>query len=152
MHTRCVAKGERLGWNKPYATASSRKTWFPAARVTLELAGKKYYLMVGVSPYLSVDMLVGQNVPQLREWLTEEQTREPETTGGGITDVVLVTIRAQARTQVQEQQLSLAQQADEEVVLTDSGIENNDKGEVEDEPPFNFEDDFFMKTKNKDET
>ena len=42
--------------------------------------------------------------------------------------------RAQARTRVQEQQLSLAQQADEEVVLTDSGIENNDEGEVEDEP------------------
>ena len=56
------------------------------------------------------------------------------------------------RTRVQEQHLSLAQQADEEVILTDTGIENNDEEEVEDEPPFNFEDDFFTKTKNRDET
>ena len=138
VHMRCVAKGERLGWDIPYATANSRKTWFSAARVTLELAGKKYHLTVGVSPHLPVDMLVGQDVPQLREWLTEEQTREPETTGGGVTDVTLVMTRAQPQTRVQEQQLSLAQQADKEVVLADSGIENNDKGEVEDEPPFNF--------------
>ena len=63
-----------------------------------------------------------------------------------------MTTRAQARTRVQEQQLSLAQQADEEVVLTDAGIENNDEGEVEDEHPFNFEDDFFTKMKKRDET
>ena len=107
---------------------------------------------MGVSPHLPVDMLVGQDITQLREWLTEEQTQEPETTGGGITDVALVTTRAQAQTRVQEQQLSLAQQADEEVVLTDSGIENNDEGEVEDEPPFDFEDDFFTKTKNRNGT
>ena len=152
VHLRCVAKWERLGWDIPYATASSRKTWFPASRVTLELAGEKYHLTVGVSPHLPVDMLVGQDVPQLREWLTEEQTQEPEITGVGITDIALVTTRAQARSWVQEQQLSLAQQANEEVVLTDSGIENNDEGELEEEPPFNFEDDFFMKTKNRDET
>ena len=63
-----------------------------------------------------------------------------------------MTTRALAWTRVQEQQLSLAQQADEEVVLTDAGIENNNEGEVEDDPPFNFEDDFFTKTKNRDET
>ena len=34
VHTQCVAKGEKLGWDIPYATASSRR--FPAARVTLE--------------------------------------------------------------------------------------------------------------------
>ena len=93
VYMRCVAKGERLGWDIPYATASSRKNWFPAARVTLELAGKKYHLTVDVSPHLPVDILVGQDVPQLREWLAEEQTREPETTGGGVTDVALVTTR-----------------------------------------------------------
>ena len=152
VHTRCVAKGERLGWEIPYSRASSRKIWFPAARVTLELAGKKNYLTVGISPHLPVDMLVGQDVPQLREWLTEEQNQEPETTGGGVTNIALVTTRAQARTLVQEQQLSLATQADMEVVLTDSRIEKNDEGEVEDEPPFNFSDDFFTKTKNSNET
>ena len=154
-HAMCGKRGETT-MGHTLCHSKFPKNLVPSSQSNAGVGGKEKSLDSRRLTTLAVDMLVGQDVPQLREWLTEElteeQTREPETTGGGVTDVALVMTRAQAQTLVQEQQQSLAQQADKEVLLTDSRIENNDEGEVEDEPPFNFSDDFFTKTKNSNET
>ena len=42
----------------------------PSSQSNPGVGGKEISLEVGVSPDLPVDMLVGQDVPQLREWLT----------------------------------------------------------------------------------
>ena len=108
----------------------------------MDLAGKKYPLTVGVSPHLPVDTLVGQDVPQQRERLTEEVTQKPDTTEEGGIDIALVATRAQQQKQNEEQQLSLTQQADKKVVLSNPKVRNKEEEEVGDEVPFNFGDDF----------
>ena len=50
VHPRCVQESDHLPWKIPYKTASSTKTYFPAARVTLQIEGKDTELVVGVSP------------------------------------------------------------------------------------------------------
>ena len=59
VHPRCVAEKDYLGWTLPYSTASERKTYFPAARVMLEVEGKSTCIAVGVSKYITEDMLMG---------------------------------------------------------------------------------------------
>ena len=41
VHPKCVEEADYLGWSIPYNTASNKRTCFPAARVTMELEGKK---------------------------------------------------------------------------------------------------------------
>ena len=69
VHPRCVQESDHLPWKIPYKTASSTKTYFPAARVTLQTEGKDTELAVGVSPHISVDMLLGRDVPHFRKLL-----------------------------------------------------------------------------------
>ena len=59
VHPRCVAEKDYLGWTLPYSTASERKTYFPAASVMLEVEGKSTCIAVGVSKYITEDMLMG---------------------------------------------------------------------------------------------
>ena len=82
VHLRCVQESDHLPWKIPYKTASSRKTYFPTARVTLQIEGKDTELAVGVSPHISVDMLLGRDVPHfrklLKETLVEESSMKPK--------------------------------------------------------------------------
>ena len=83
VHPRCVQEPDHLPCKIPYKTSSSTKTYFPAARVTLQIEGKVTELAVGVSPHISVDMLLGRDVPHfrklLKEALEEESSVKPET-------------------------------------------------------------------------
>ena len=49
----------------------SKKTYFPAARVTLQFEGKGTDLEVGESPHISEGMLLGKDVPHFRKLLKE---------------------------------------------------------------------------------
>ena len=72
-HVMCGKRGEtRMGHTLCHSKFP--KNLVPSNQSNPGVGGKKYHLTVGVSPHLPVDMLVGQDVPQLREWLTEEQT------------------------------------------------------------------------------
>ena len=55
-----VQKLECLPWRYPYTTASFKKNWFRAVKITLEIEGKEVDLAVGVSPHIQVFMLIGQ--------------------------------------------------------------------------------------------
>ena len=59
IHRRCMDRKNRLGWKIPYRTASSKRVWFPAARILLEFENQSHEMAVGVSPHLTkgVDML-----------------------------------------------------------------------------------------------
>ena len=69
VHPKCVQKKDYLGYQIPYQTASNKRTYFPAASVTLELEGKKLRIAVGVSEHLAEDMLMGRDIPHFRHYL-----------------------------------------------------------------------------------
>ena len=50
IHPRCVDHKNHLGWMIPYRTASSKRVWFPAARILLEIENQTYEIAVGESP------------------------------------------------------------------------------------------------------
>ena len=50
VHPHCVQESNNLSWKIPYKAASSTKTCFPAAKITLQIEGKDTELAVGVSP------------------------------------------------------------------------------------------------------
>ena len=54
-----------------YMTASTKKVWFPATRIALNIDDHTYQLAVGVLSHLTVDMLLGQDVPKFRKLLKE---------------------------------------------------------------------------------
>ena len=76
VHPRCVKPKDYLSWKIPYCTASSRKVHFPAAKVTLTIEGKSYDIAAGVSEHLTVDMLMGHDVPHFKKYLREALKEE----------------------------------------------------------------------------
>ena len=68
---RCAKPKDYLSWKIPYCTASSRKVHFPATKVTLTIEGKSYAIAVGVSEHLTVNMLMGHDVPNFKKYLRE---------------------------------------------------------------------------------
>ena len=78
VHPRCISREQRVGWEIPYSTASAREVWSPAARLTLQVRQTKQVLTVGVSPHLTVDMLIGRNMPQLTKLVAENPPEEVE--------------------------------------------------------------------------
>ena len=78
VHPRCIYESDYLGWNIPYNTASEKRTHFPVASVTLEVEGKTTTLAVGVSKHISADMLMGRDIPHLRQYLRIVLDEEPE--------------------------------------------------------------------------
>ena len=64
------------GGNIPYNTASNKRSCFPAARVTMELEGKKMNIAVGVSKHLSEEMLMGRDIPHFRQYIRKELEKE----------------------------------------------------------------------------
>ena len=54
-----------------YTMASTKKVWFPATRIALNIDYHTYKLAVGLLSSLTVDMLLGQDVPKFRTLLKE---------------------------------------------------------------------------------
>ena len=116
---------EYLGWKIPYKTASATKTWFPAAKVALQIDGKMMDLAVGVTQHIEVDMLLGQDIPHFRKLLKEALEVEGEplmsewegpTTHEIASEVTMVVTRAQQKNQMeQERQEKIAQSRDEAI-------------------------------------
>ena len=77
VHPKCVQKKDYLGYQIPYQTASNKRTYFPAASVTLELEGKKLRIAVGVSEHLAEDMLMRRDIPHFRQYLKKALDVEP---------------------------------------------------------------------------
>ena len=77
VHPKCVQKKDYLGYQIPFQTASNKRTYFPAASVTLELEGKKLRIAVGVSEHLAEDMLMGRDIPHFRQYLKKALDVEP---------------------------------------------------------------------------
>ena len=69
---------------------------FPAAKVTLTIEGKSYDIAVGVSEHLTVDMLMGHDVPHVKKYL-REVLKEEESIPliPKVTKSCMVVIRAQ---------------------------------------------------------
>ena len=80
VHPRCISWEQRLSWEIPYSMASAREVWFPAARETMQVGQTIQELTVGVSPHLTVDMLIGRDMPQLTKWVAEKPPEEIEVT------------------------------------------------------------------------
>ena len=71
VHPKYVQKKHYLGYPIPYQMVSNKRTYFPAASVTLELEGKKLRIAVGVSEHLAEDILMGRDIPHFRQYLNE---------------------------------------------------------------------------------
>ena len=69
VHPKCVQKKDYLGYQIPYQTVSNKRTYFPAASITLELEGKKLRIVVGASEHLAEDMLMGIDIPHFIQYL-----------------------------------------------------------------------------------
>ncbi len=69
VHPRYVKPKDYLSWKIPYCRASSGKVHFPAAKVILTIEGKSYDIAGGVSVHLTVDMLMGHDVPHFKKYL-----------------------------------------------------------------------------------
>ena len=95
MHPRSIDSKDRLGWKIPYTTANSKGVWFPAARISLQIDSKTYELAVGVFPHLSMDMLLGQDVPRfcklLKEALEDEKISDEMDKQAPVPERVMVT-------------------------------------------------------------
>ena len=120
IHPRFINKDDYLGWKIPYTTASAKKVWFPAARITLNIDDHTYQLAVGVSSHLTVDMLLGQDVPKFRKLLKEalrgksnpgleEQMQTSES-------VMVVTRAGKKKQELAQSQSELYQERDEAVI------------------------------------
>ena len=70
VHPCCIDGKERLEWKILYMTASSMRVWFSAARIILQIDDKSYELVLGVST-LSLDMLLGKDIPRFHKFLKE---------------------------------------------------------------------------------
>ena len=76
VHPRCENPKDYLSWKIPYCTASSWKEHFPAAKVPLTIEMKSYDIAVGVLEHLTVDMLMGHDVPHFKNYLREALKEE----------------------------------------------------------------------------
>ena len=154
IHRRCEDRKNRLGWKIPYRTASSKRVWFPATRILLEIENQSHEMAVGVSPHLTkrVDMLLGQDVPKfhglLKAVLAYESNAEtvhleitdPEQTES---DVAMVTTRATKRKEEEERHETESTQEREESLS--HGLEEQGLGQI-----FDFDDYVFvLPTQNK---
>ena len=111
--------------------------------VTLQIEGKDKELVVGLSPHISVDMLLGREVPHfrklLKEALEEESSIKPETNlpseetkEGTRIQTSLVTTRAQLdRQHLQDLQEQKEQEEDEPVIHSVDSDSLDDEGEEE---------------------
>ena len=79
--------------------ASTREVWFTATRVTLQVRLTKPVLMVGMSPRLTIDMLIGRDVPQLTKWVAENPPEDIEVNPEDPPAVAQVATRAQRKRQ-----------------------------------------------------
>ena len=142
VHPRCVQESDHLPWKIPHKTASSTKTYFPAARVTLQIDGKDTELMVRVSSHISVDMLLGRDVPHFRKLLKEaleEESMKPVTNSSSEEmkeetriQTSLVTTRAQLDKQhLQDLQEQNEQEEDAPIIHTVDSDSPDGEGEEE---------------------
>ena len=82
VHPRCVQESDHLPWKIPYKTATSTKTYFPAARVTLQIEGTD--TRVGgrsIPPHLCRHFARARRSPlqEVAEGEEEESSMKPET-------------------------------------------------------------------------
>ena len=89
--------------------------------MTLQVGQTKQVLTVGVSPHLTVDMLIGRDMPQLTKWVAEKPPEEIEVNPEDPPAVAQVATRAQ-RKDLKEQQ-DLEQQALEQVKLSSPDLD-----------------------------
>ena len=119
MHPRVVRSQDYLPWSIPCDTASRHKEYFPATRVILCADSERgIQLAMGVSDHLSVDMLLGQDIPKFKRYLREvlkvSDRRGEEMTLPISTpiEVGMVTTRAQQLTLTQHEEEALTQESD----------------------------------------
>ena len=145
IYRRCVDHTNRLGWKIPYRPASSKRVWFPAARILLEIENQTHEMAVGVSPHLTkgVDVLLGQDIPKFRSLLKAAlvdksiaetvhleitapvhlESTDPEQTEN---DVTMVTTRATKRKEEEERcEMESTQKREESLT---HGLEDQEQG------------------------
>ena len=149
VHPKCVQKKDYLGYHQiPYQTVSNKRTYFPAASVTLDLEGKKLRIAVGVSDYLAEDMLMEKDIPHFRQYLKKALAMEPgcDETNTLPTTTTTETCMAVTRAQQQrkdglEEKEHLQQEQDGAVIMTFDPVGDGSEAEgseikpVEDEEP-----------------
>ena len=86
--------------------------------MTLQVGLAKQVLTVGVSPHLTIDMLIGRDVPQLTKWVAEKPTEVIEVNPEDPPAVAQVATRAQRQRQDLKDQQDLEQQDLEQVMLS----------------------------------
>ena len=122
VHPKYVEEKDYLGWSIPYHTASNKRTYFPAAKVTMELEGKKMTLAVGVSKHLNEKMLMGRDIPNFKQFIRKELEKEMrENTSPATIDTeagMVVTQSKQCQQDALEEEERLGQEEDG-AVMTD---------------------------------
>ena len=123
VHPRCISWEQRLGWEISYSTTNARKVWFLAARVTLQVGQTKQVLTVGMSPHLTVDMLIGRDLPQLTKWVAEKHPEEIEENPEDPPALAQVATRDQKKRQDLKKQQDLEQQDLEQVKFSSPDLD-----------------------------
>ena len=148
VHPKCVQKKDYLGYQILYQTASNKRTYFPAASVTLELEGKKLRIAVGVSEHLAEDMLMGRDFPHFRQYLKKaldmkpgcDEMNTPPTTTTTETSLAVTRAQQQRKDELEEKE-HRQQEQDGAVIMTfdpvgdGSEAEGSETKPVEDEEP-----------------
>ena len=120
MHPRVIRSQDYHHWSIPYNTASRRKEYFPASRVTLCVDGERdMQIVVGVSEHLSVDMLLGQDVPKFKRYLREAR-KVSDRKGEEMTSPISTPIEVEMVT-TRAQQLTVTQREEEEALTQERG-------------------------------
>ena len=136
VHPKYVQKKHYLGYQIPYQMVSNKRTYFPAASVTLELEGKKLRIAVGVSEHLAEDMLMGRDIPHFRQYLKKaldmepgcDETNTPPTTTTTETSMAVTRAQQQKKDKLEEKE-HLQQEQDGAVITTFDPV--GDGGEAE---------------------
>ena len=148
VHLKCVQKKDYLGYQIPYQTASNKRTYFPAASVTIELEGKKLRIAVGASEHLAEDMLMGRDIPHFRQYLKKaldmksgcDEMNTPPTTTTTETSLAITRAQQQRKDKLEEKE-HLQQEQDGAVITTfdlvcdGSETEGSETIPVKDEEP-----------------
>ena len=146
VHPKCVQKKDYLGYQIPYQMVSNKRTYFPAASVTLELEGKKLRIAVGV--HLAEDKLIGRDIPYFRHYLKKaldmepgcDETNTPPTTTTTKTSMAVTRAQQQRKDELEEKE-HLQQEQDGAVITTFNQVGDGSEAEgsetkpVEDEEP-----------------
>ena len=141
IHTDLLPPGHRMDGKVTIRCAHGNTVAYPLAEITVEIGSRRFAVKAGVSPTLPVPVLLGRDVPELKQ-LLEEEPPEPD-------DVLAVTTRAQSQRLERVDALTQARELEDgaqtnPVDGTDEGASGSYTPPPDDLPGSEFDDSLFL--------